>query len=180
LYISPIEEFDPSITEETFQLQKGEEKLVKGHNIKFLEFQIESQQDGGHQQVGAVLEIDNEGKDEKVVPKLIVEGSEIKTKSANFNFGRATVYLEEVNPEAKVISLRIVGQSGAKENVELASFTVEVAVKPLINLFWGGAVLAIIGGIFSFRKRWKQVPSLEPEKKPSAQEPTQEKVLSSS
>ncbi len=179
LYISPIEEFDPSITEETFQLQKGEEKLVKGYAVKFVEFEITSHENSGPEQVGAVLEISEGGKKERVVPKIIVEGSGIGTKSANFNFGRATVYLEEVNPESRIASLRIVGQSSSQENVELASFTVEVAVKPLINLFWGGAILAVLGGIFSFRKRWKQVPKDKAEEKPPTKEPTQEKVLSS-
>ena len=86
------------------------------------------------------------------------------------------MYLEEVHPESKIASLRIVGQSSSQENVELASFTIEVAVKPLINLFWGGAILAVLGGIFSFRKRWKQVPKDKSEEKPLAQEPAQEKV----
>ncbi|HKZ22035.1 MAG TPA: cytochrome c biogenesis protein CcsA [candidate division Zixibacteria bacterium] len=185
LYISPIhvdphEELDPAFTEETFQLQKGEEKLVKGYMVKFVEFEMQAHDDLGPRQVGAVLEIVQNGRKESVIPQLLLEGSEIKTKSANFNFGRATVYLEQVNPEEKLASFRIVGQSTGQENPELSSFTIEVAVKPLINLFWGGAILAVIGGIFSFRKRWKQVPKITPEEKPSAKESTQEKVFSSS
>lgn len=178
LYISPIEENDPAITEESFQLSQGEEKLVKGYKIKFLEFQIGSHDQTGPQEVAAVLEVLANGQKEKVVPKIVIEGSQLQTKPANFNFDRATIFLGQVNPEAKTVALRIVGQSSAQEPAPLSSFTVEVAVKPLINFFWGGAILAVLGGIFSFRKRWQQVPLAKSEEKPKLKEPTQEKVLS--
>ena len=82
-----------------------------------------------------------------------------------------------IDPEEKIVSLRIIGQSGSKENVEMASFAIEVATKPLINLFWGGAILCIIGAIASFLKRWKQVPLITPEEKLKLKDITKEKVL---
>ena len=157
LYIAPIEEVDPSITEQAFSMQKGQEAEIKGYRFKFIEFQVSPHGEGANQEVGALLEVITPEGAQSITPKLIADGRGFRQEPARFNHDRALVYLEGVQADAGTASLRMVGQSANTAEIPQPGFAIEVSVKPFINLFWGGAILVVVGGIISLRKRWKAV-----------------------
>ena len=179
LYIAPIEEVDPSITEQTFALQKGEELEIKGYKFRFLEFQVSPHGQEANQEVAALLEVSTGGESQKITPKLIADGRGLRQEPARFNHDRALVYLEGVQADQGSANLRIVGQSANTAEIPQPGFAIEVSLKPFINLFWGGSILVVIGGIVSMRKRWKTVSMqkksvpVQSEEKP---EPVAEKI----
>lgn len=157
LYIAPIEEVDPSITEQSIILQKGQESEVKGYKIKFTDFQVSPHGENANQEVAAVLEVSFGEENQQITPKLIADGRGLRQEPARFNHDRALVYLEGVQADQGSANLRIVGQSANTAEIPQPGFAIEVSLKPFINLFWGGSILVVIGGIVSMRKRWKAI-----------------------
>jgi len=179
LYIAPIEEVDHSVTEQTFSLQKGQETEIKGYKFKFVEFQVSPHQQMANQEVAAMLEVVTPQETQIISPKLVADGRGMRQEPARFNHDRVLVYLEEVQADQGTAVLRIIGQSANTAEIPQPGFAVEVSIKPFINLFWGGSILIVLGGLFSLQKRWKAVPGQKmPEivTKEARPEPISEKV----
>src|SRR3990172_2148767 len=179
LYIAPIEEVDPSVTEQVFNLQKGKESVVKGYTFKFIEFQVSPHQQEANQEVAAILEVTTGRETQKISPKVVADGRGFRQEPARFNHDRALVYIENVQADQGEVTLRVVGQSANADEIPQLGFAIEVSVKPFINLFWGGSILVVLGGTISLRKRWKDL-SLQKNAKiiqqESKTEPVPEKV----
>ncbi len=173
LYIAPIEEVDPSITEQVFDLQKGQKVEVKGYKFSFTEFKVSPHGQGANQEVGAVLQVSSGENHEQIVPRLVADDRGIRQEPARFNHDRALVYLEGVQADNGTASFRIVGQSANTTEIPQPGFAIEVSVKPFINFFWGGSILVIVGGIFSLRNRWETV-SLQKQSKTTVPAPKTE------
>jgi len=176
VYIAPIEEnVDPSITEQAFALRKGEELEIKGYKFRFLEFQVSPHGQEANQEVGALLEVITPEGTQPITPKLIADGRGFRQEPARFYHDRALVYLEDVQADQGSVNLRIVGQSANTAEIPQPGFAIEVSLKPFINLFWGGSILVVVGGIFSLRKRW-QTASLQKKPVPAKSEEKTEAV----
>lgn len=137
LYLAPS---DIQENWESFSLTKGDSTKIKGYLIKFLSFDITSHGEGGEIAVGAVLEVEKEGKKETVVP-LIILGAEEKEQVEAKLSGGELLYLDEVDADRKMVSLALVDEE-QKEVLVL-----EVSKKPLISLVWLGTIL-IMAGLF--------------------------------
>ncbi|MCI0532141.1 MAG: cytochrome c biogenesis protein CcsA, partial [candidate division Zixibacteria bacterium] len=155
LYIAPIEEIDYSITEETFNLEKGKAFEKSGYTFRYLAGELSPHQTGTAQTFTAQIQVRHGEETETISPGLVGQGMNWKQEPARFNHDRAIVYLEGFQPGENSLAVRFIGQSANTSEVPQPGFAIEVSVKPFINLFWGGAILVVIGGILSLLKRWK-------------------------
>ncbi len=148
LYLSPLE---IKRNEGSFVVKKGESVDFKNYKIQFLEFDMAPHSMGGKMVVGARLEVSYPQGEKTIVPTLILglEGQR-EQEWAELPQEDGLVYLDEIDADNKMISLRIVDISeDARETLIL-----EISRKPLIGLVWLGTILMMAGmGITWWRRK---------------------------
>ena len=90
-----------------------------------------------------------------VRPALVSAPEGLQKITADFGSGRYTLSVEKVDASTGSVDLRLADKQNPK--AVPAVFWVEISEKPLINLFWWGAMLVVFGGVLSLRKRAGQL-----------------------
>jgi cytochrome c-type biogenesis protein CcmF len=158
LYLAPLKFSKPneSEAESLFSIQKGETKEVNGYVIKFIGFDMTTHEKADQITVGAILEIEKGEKRDTLVPTITIgktEGDQTKNKVLLFS-GNDYLVLEKIDADTKTIDLSLV--LGAEETSG-DLLILNVSQKPLINLYWLGTILILLGLIIATYRRSKEI-----------------------
>jgi cytochrome c-type biogenesis protein CcmF len=138
-------------------------KIARGDTIRLGEFHItftgfnQIEHDlNSSVRIAAVLEVtDGVGRTETIVPALIFEQGkdfihfDVPIMSG---FDSFQVRLERIFADEGAIMLSV---EGLTPKLPPDQLILKVSKKPAMNLLWGGAIVLLLGGFFSFRNRWK-------------------------
>lgn len=155
LYLAPLR-FSTGEEENLFSLQKGETKNLKGYAVKFVDFDMTTHGKVDQASVGAILEIEKNGQKETLIPAIVIgrtEGDQAKSK-VQLPGGQDYLVLEKIDADRKMIDLSLV--VGAEETAE-DLLILNVSKKPLINLYWLGTVLILLGLVTATYRRTKEI-----------------------
>jgi cytochrome c-type biogenesis protein CcmF len=158
LYLSPIEHYRTGDEEgQSLALKKGEDKEIQGLRVKFLKFDVSHMGEGPGVTVGAILEVTKDGRTYPVVPYFMTTTQGPRSEPVNIP-GGGDVTLTQVDATSGSVVLEFHNLPGAVEETGTASefLALEVSVKPLINLFWLGTILVIVGLALSMWQRFKE------------------------
>jgi cytochrome c-type biogenesis protein CcmF len=145
LYLSPMEHSQGEDDQKNlFQIQKGE-TIEKGeYRIGFVGFDMKSHGQKGQISVGAVLEVERGQEKTTLTPSMVmgeIEENQIK-QIVHLPGGGDHLVLEKIDADRKMVTLRLVSE-GEKTSQDL--LVLNVGKKPLINLFWLGTILVMLG-----------------------------------
>ncbi|MGB2805031.1 MAG: hypothetical protein WBD64_09075, partial [Candidatus Zixiibacteriota bacterium] len=158
LYLSPLEHSQGDADENLFQVHKGEAIVRGGYTFTFLGFDMRSHAQTGQISVGAILEVEHNGEKATVTPTQVmggIEGGQIK-RMAHLPGGEDHLVLERIDADRKIVILRLV-LAEEKTSEELLVLSVEK--KPLINLFWLGTGILMLGLSLATYRRAKEIKS---------------------
>jgi len=156
LYLSPLEH---SQGEESqgglFSLGRGETAERNGYTITFVDFEVESHAQTGQISAGAILDVEKEGERVTLVPTQVMGGIEegqIK-RMVHLPGGEDHLVLEKIDADRKMVALRLVLK---EEQTSEELLVLSVEKKPLINLFWLGTILVMLGLAVASVRRFKE------------------------
>jgi cytochrome c-type biogenesis protein CcmF len=158
LYLSPIEHYRTGEEEgQSLILKKGEEKEIQGLRVKFLKFDVSHMGEGPGVTVGAILEVAKEGKTYPVVPLFTTTTYGPKSEPVEIP-GGGDVTLTQVDATSGSVVLEFHDLPGTIKEPETTNefLALEVSLKPLINLFWLGTTLVLIGLVLSAWQRFRE------------------------
>ena len=156
LYLSPLEHNQGEETDRNlFQIKKGETVEREGYAITFVGFDMGSHAQAGQISVGVVLDVEREGEKATLTPTQVMGGIEegqIK-RMVHLPGGEDHLVLERIDADRKMVALRLILDE-EKTSEDLLVLSVEK--KPLINLFWLGTVLLMLGLAVATYRRAKE------------------------
>jgi cytochrome c-type biogenesis protein CcmF len=157
LYLTPLKLSQGEGKEEPlFSLQKGETKNLKGYSIKFSDFDMTTHGKVDQVSVGAILEVERDNQKETLIPAITIgrtERDQDKNK-VQLPGGGDYLILEKIDADRKMIDLSLT--LGAEETSE-DLLILNVSSKPLINLYWLGTVLILLGLVIATYRRTKEM-----------------------
>ena len=156
LYLSPLEHSQGDADENLFQIHKGEAVEKEGYTITFVGFDLGSHAQGGQISVGTILEVEHDGEKDTLTPTLVMGGTDESQmdRMAHLPGGEDHLVLERIDADRKIVTLRLVlEEEKASEDLLVLS----VGKKPLINLFWLGTILVMLGLTIATIRRVKEV-----------------------
>jgi cytochrome c-type biogenesis protein CcmF len=156
LYLAPLESSQPGEGEEEsiFTFQKGETRKIGGYDIKFVAFDMTTHDQTDQISVGAILEAEKDDQKDTLVPAIVMgrtEGDQAKSK-VQLPGGEDYLVLEKIDADRKTIDLSLV-LSAEETSDDL--LILNVSKKPLINLYWLGTILILLGLIIATYRRSK-------------------------
>jgi cytochrome c-type biogenesis protein CcmF len=155
LYLAPLK-LSLGEEEKLFSLQKGETKNLRGYTIEFMDFDMTTHSKVDQVGVGAILEVVKNDQKKTLIPAIVMgrtEGDQAKNK-VQLPGGEDYLILEKIDADRKMIDLSLV--LGAEETTE-DLLILNVSNKPLINLYWLGTVLILLGLVIATYRRTKEI-----------------------
>jgi len=156
LYLSPLEHSQGEETQRgLFSLGRGETVERNGYTITFVDFEVESHAQTGQISAGAILEVEHNGEKATLVPTQVMGGIEegqIK-RMVHLPGGEDHLVLEKIDADRKMVALRLVLR---EEQTSEELLVLSVEKKPLINLFWLGTMLVMLGLAIASVRRFKE------------------------
>ena len=165
LYISPLElqagqpehQHNPM-----FEITKGETKELMGYKITFTKFDVGQHANMGAMTVGAVLNVEVNGKSQEIIPLLTFDDKggrnpipiELPT-IANMPH-KPMIALTGLSVEEKKIVVELLGFGQHEEAPPTQALVVDISIKPLMMVIWTGVVLIILGTLIAWRRRMLQ------------------------
>jgi len=157
LYLTPLEHAQGEGTgENLFQIRKGEIIEKEGYTIKFVDFDLGSHAQTDQISVGAILEVEHNGEKTTLTPTMVmggIEESQIK-RMVHLPGGEDHLVLEKIDADRKMVTLRLLLE---KERTSEDLLLLNVSKKPLINLFWLGTILIMLGLMIATIRRSKEI-----------------------
>jgi len=158
LYLAPLKFSHQGENEEesVFTFQKGETKKIAGYDIKFVDFDMTTHNQVDQVTVGAILEVEKDEKTDTLVPVITMgrtEGDQAKSE-AQLPFGKGYLILKKIDADRKTIELSLVLN---EEETSGDILILNVSKKPLINLYWLGTILILVGLIIAVYRRSKEI-----------------------
>jgi cytochrome c-type biogenesis protein CcmF len=150
LYISPLGIEGDGQPGRVATLERGGTKNVNGFDVTFLGFEI----DEGHgtgARVDCPAEIVGDMIIDTVIPAVVSTTEGLQEVPATFADGRYTMVVEQIDATYGAVDMRLIDHEDP--NAATQVFWIELAEKPLINLFWIGTTLMVLGGLLALRKR---------------------------
>ena len=156
LYLSPLEHNQGEEKQRgLFSLGRGETAEKNGYTITFVDFQVESHAQTGQISAGAILEVEHNGEKATLVPTQVMGGIEegqIK-RMVHLPGGEDHLVLEKIDADRKMVALRLILK---EEQTSEDLLVLSVEKKPLINLFWLGTILVMLGLAIASVRRFKE------------------------
>jgi cytochrome c-type biogenesis protein CcmF len=140
IYLAPIITEERQVAKEVM-LKKGDQKLVEGLVVKFVDVSMAGQENNQNIRIQATLEVTKDGNMQEIRPEMIYRNGQTKVAPVKV-FDTYEIGLNAVNPAEKAVSLGVRNLAGI---ISLEQIDVEITHKPLINLVWLGAILITIG-----------------------------------
>lgn len=146
-------------------LQKGSSTEFEGTKITFVKFNmaaetVQAMSEGKDFQMGAVLEIEKDGK--KTETELLRKQTDGKVEFTSFESKEMNLKIELENLAAGNIDIAVTPLDGAdivNKNVESKGnevLTVTASIKPFVNLVWAGVAIMVIGFFIAMTRRLKE------------------------
>jgi cytochrome c-type biogenesis protein CcmF len=146
-------------------LNKGDTTSFGGTKITFVKFNMaaetmQAMSEGKDFQMGAVLEIEKDGK--KTEMELLRKQVDGKVEFTSFESKEMNLKIELENLAAGNIDIVITPLDGAEtvnKNFESKSnevLTVTASIKPFVNLVWAGVAIMVIGFFIAMTRRLKE------------------------
>ena len=163
LYISPLEtrESHNHDSENEFTLTRGQSTELSGYKITFTDFNMGSNDSGGHMRVGADLEVEFDNQVYNITPAIIMgaQGREMAPAKLPVisdieNAGQPVILLASLNADSKQVNLIMRGL-GHNTDETVSQLIVEFSLKPFMGILWFGTILLTLGTIIAFVKRVK-------------------------
>lgn len=171
LYISPLElqanehqhQHNPMMV-----ITKGETQEFMGYKITFTKFDVGQHGMNATMSVGAVLNIEANGKTEEVIPVLSFNDKNERVpvpidlpvlSSYNVAGQKPQIALTGLSVEEKKVELAFLGFGAHEEPMAAQALVVDISLKPLMMVVWTGVVLVILGTVIAFRRRTLQKES---------------------
>ncbi|MBI5021409.1 MAG: cytochrome c biogenesis protein CcsA [Ignavibacteriales bacterium] len=169
LYISPLElqadehqhGHDPMMV-----IAKGETQEFMGYKITFTKFDVGQHGMNAMMSVGAVLNIEANGKTEEIIPVLSFnEKNErvpvpvdlpVLSGYNNMSGQKPQIALTALSVEEKKVELAFLGFTAHENHATTQALVVDISLKPLMMVVWTGVVLVILGTVIAFRRRTLQ------------------------
>lgn len=153
IYLAPlalemIGDEDPGL----IMLAKEQTGSLGKYAITFNGFEVSSHGDEGEEEselnrAEALVTISYDGKTEDIRPALVIQQDGLIPISAAFDSGAGEVFITNIDAENGAVALKFIGAFvPPREKEPQLSLVVEMTFKPLINLFWLGALTIFIGG----------------------------------
>jgi cytochrome c-type biogenesis protein CcmF len=101
----------------------------------------------------AVVEVTYGEHTETLRPQLLIEADTVVATKEIFNQGYGRLGIAAVDPNHRSVVLAVSGPFLPPADTIPESLTVDISTKPLINFFWLGTALMIIGGLWSAASR---------------------------
>ncbi|HSG99842.1 MAG TPA: cytochrome c-type biogenesis CcmF C-terminal domain-containing protein, partial [candidate division Zixibacteria bacterium] len=155
LYISPLDETGTSDAGETAVLAVDKPASVGGLTMTFLGFEMSGHGDNGPTRVDCPIEVMGEMFFDTLTPAMASTAQGLAEIPVRFADGRYTLGIEKLDAGGAAVAVRL--QDRDARSAEVPVFWIELAEKPLINLFWIGTWLMVIGGFLAMFKRIGQV-----------------------
>ena len=158
LYISPLGlEGEEGEMGNVIALERAQTSTVGALDLTFLGFDMDDH--GSSSRVGCQIEITSDMVIDTVV--TMIEGTPEGLRGVPIDFaeGRYTFTVDKIDATKGAISLRVIDNHSPAASAPV--FWIELAEKPLINLFWMGTTLMVFGGLLVLRKRaglWSPSP----------------------
>ncbi len=168
LYISPLE-LQTSGGEHAhhamYELIKGETKELEGYKITFVKFDVGQHSEIGAMRVGAVLNIEVNGKIYDAIPILSYDANNQRTPipaelpiiNGQITSGtKPHITLNALSVEEKKIIVELHGVCQHEEAPITQALVVDISIKPLMMVVWTGVVLIMVGTLIAWRRRMLQ------------------------
>lgn len=148
----------------TFDLTKGVPVEIEGMRVTFLRFDMgghgaQGMMSGGGFTVGAVLEVNRNGKAELVTPVTVYEdGQQSQPQTAMLKDGIIGFQLLAMNidmdSKTSQIQINVVGlKEGSSSTQPPEALVVEASLKPFMSLVWIAALLVLVGVTLAMNRR---------------------------
>ncbi|MBD3297938.1 MAG: hypothetical protein GF341_04725, partial [candidate division Zixibacteria bacterium] len=156
LYISPLDEVGGSGHQGVqATLARDQAQAVGGFNLTFLGFDIDDHGEGGEiEQVDCTIEVMGDMYVDTLVPAFKLTQQGVSGQPVQFADGRFTLGVDRIDATTGAVQVTLVDHDNPQAEVPV--FWIELAEKPLINLFWLGTTLMVLGGVLSVWKRFKR------------------------
>ncbi|GAB4326925.1 MAG: cytochrome c biogenesis protein CcsA [Candidatus Zixiibacteriota bacterium] len=165
LYISPLDEVGGSGKQGvTATLARDQAQSVGGFNLTFLGFNVDGHGEGANvDQVDCEIEIMGDMYVDTLVPAFKLTAQGVSGQAVQFADGRYSLGVDRIDATTGAVQVTLVDHQNPLADTPV--FWIELAEKPLINLFWFGTTLMVLGGLLAVRKRvrrWRDEARLEP------------------
>jgi cytochrome c-type biogenesis protein CcmF len=146
-------------------LQKGNSAEFEGAKITFTRFNLGAEtmqlmSEGKDFQMGAVLEIEKEGK--KVETELLRKQVSGKVEFTSFESKEMNLKIELENLSAGVIDIAVSSLDDKEKHTAITQsepkevLSVTASIKPFVNLVWAGVAIMVIGFFIAMTRRLKE------------------------
>jgi len=170
-YVSPVSyeeggsKKDNSSVGTKVSITKGQTTEYKGAKIKFTKFDfpanaMAAMQSGKDFYIGALLEIEFDGKKYNVEPKMQTKSGKRSFVGAKVTKANLNIKLLNLDATGKIeLSLSQINKDNTEqkfEEVQLPVLWVEASIKPFMSLIWIGTLTMVLGFIIATFRRTKE------------------------
>jgi cytochrome c-type biogenesis protein CcmF len=161
LYLAPLafsfeEKSDPG----RISLAPGQIAVIDKYRFRFGGFEIPEDHADTPLAI-AIVEVSYGEHTEMLRPELRIDSDTIIVTTEVFNQGYGQMEIVAVDPDNQGVILSVSGPFVPPGDAIPETLTVDLATKPLINLFWLGTTLMVLGGLwstFSRKRRDRHTP----------------------
>jgi len=140
-------------------LHRGETLTYKGATLTFDDFDLSSfDPQAGKINIGAVLKVSGSGKTSEITPFFHSSGeSGDSHDDADFpGLPGVKVRTGRMDPNEKTVEIQILDPQAPPDEGEPMQFSIDLTIKPMIGLLWGGLVVLLAGGIMATVRRGEE------------------------
>ena len=138
-------------------LRKGESLTYAGHTVIFDDFDLSDfDPETGKIHIGAVFKIkDATGAmvGDATAKVRQINGREQREPAALPGLPGVQIRVDAINAGDKVVEVAVLDPAAPADRGDLAKFSVDVTIKPMIGLLWAGLVVLLIGGVVAIIRR---------------------------
>jgi cytochrome c-type biogenesis protein CcmF len=146
-------------------MRKGDTLTYKGATLQFDDFDLSDFDPQANKiNIGVVFKVtDPTGKTTEAEPRYHGgEGGERREDAAIPGLPGVMVRVGRMNPNDQTVEAEIVDPSAPGDPGEPMKFSVDLTIKPMIGLLWGGLVVLLAGGILAVVRRGEEFSAAVP------------------
>ncbi len=155
LYVAPtaMEGMEGGADPSVFEITRGGSQWFDKYHVTFDKFEFDDPNAEMPKTIAAVLTIEYGKKKETLKPILDLTKGEAQAASVVFDNGHSSVQIAGVSPRDGSVSLRIKSDFIPALEPQAATLIIELTEKPMIILFWIGAITAFLAGALAMIDR---------------------------
>jgi len=116
--------------------------------------------------IGVILEVEKEGKKERIKPLMKNSGGSISyvpaaTPGSPVQFTIAKLQPNREDPSKSSVELGVTDPASKSKTPQAETLIVEASIKPFINLVWMGTITLVVGFILTIVRRVEEAREKE-------------------